>query len=113
MDPFNKPPKPNTSEPIQRYLEPEYALNDLKVGRFHVARLSGQIHLYIPRTLVDSIGKEEIKQLAEHIYTKDILEKFYWTQADYRHSLMFELPPKKDKQDQKVEQLMAAIESYK
>lgn len=91
---------------------------DLSQGKFHVAKFRGQTHLYIPQVLVDRIGRESIKKLAEGVYGKEILEKSYWTQSDYEHSYMLDLPPqtllswtKRDETDDRVERLIALIES--
>ena len=104
MDPFPKPP--------QKYQENPSIVKDLEKGKCVVSRFHGQIHLYVPQTRVDAISKEVIEQLAEDIYTKSVLDQFEWMQNDYAHSLMLELPPQKNEGDDRVEQLINAINSY-
>ena len=118
MDPTPKLPQPNIKKP--KYPEHDYVMVDIEQGKPHVAWFRGQINLYIPQVLVDAVGKEEIRNLAESIYGKETLEKFNWTQSDYRHSLMLELPPQRfnkekgepDQSDDRVERLIAAIKNY-
>lgn len=127
MDPSPKSPKPNITLDIptldnqsEIYEENAETMADLNKGKFHVAKFWGQTHLYIPNALAYAVGRTVIMQLAQNIYTQKVLERFHWSKYNYAHSFFLELPPqgmneqlRRDETDQRVEQLIAAIENYK
>ncbi|PIP26603.1 MAG: hypothetical protein CO140_02400 [Candidatus Moranbacteria bacterium CG_4_9_14_3_um_filter_40_7] len=102
--------KESGQEKKSKYEEPPYAKKKLEKGEFAIGYFHGQTFLFIPKTISEVLGAQRIRDLADQIFSKEVLDKFAGLVSnDYEQSYFMELPPQSDWDDNQITKFIQAI----
>lgn len=97
-----------------KYEEPSYAKEKLEKGEFAIGYFHGQTFLFIPKPIGNVLGAQRLRDLADQIFGKEILEKFAGLTGDnYQSSYFMELPPQSNWDNNQVTKFIQAIKDDK